>query len=128
MKQPYVGSISLPSTPPHEWPAVRSLTGQSSPAAQIGALHALAAEAKKAKTLGARIAKLEGDGKKKAHEAKVASAIKAGKLAPAQKAWALSVDPKRESAPGALALWRCLLRRLPPSTPGSLSNESSIRQ
>jgi ClpP class serine protease len=74
--------------------AVRQLTGQSSPAAQIGALHALAAEAKKAKTLGARIAKLEGDGKRKAHEAKVTVAIKAGKLAPAQKAWALSVDGK----------------------------------
>lgn len=74
--------------------AVRSLTGQSSPAAQIGALHALAAEAKKAKTLSARIAKLEGDGKKKAHEAKVAGAIKSGKLAPSQKAWALSVDGK----------------------------------
>lgn len=74
--------------------AVRSLTGQTSPAAQIGALHALALEAKKAKGLAAKLAKVEGDSKRKAHEAKVASAIKAGKLAPAQRSWALSVDGK----------------------------------
>lgn len=74
--------------------AVRSLTGQTSPAAQIGALHALALEAKKAKGLASKLAKVEGDSKRRAHEAKVAAAIKAGKLAPAQKAWALGVDGK----------------------------------
>lgn len=74
--------------------AVRSLTGQTSPAAQIGALHALASEAKKAKGLAAKLARVEGDSKRKAHEAKVSAAIKAGKLAPAQKAWALGVDGK----------------------------------
>lgn len=74
--------------------AVRSLTGQTSPAAQIGALHALASDAKKAKALAAKLSKVEGDSKRKAHEAKVSAAIKAGKLAPAQRAWALGVDGK----------------------------------
>jgi ClpP class serine protease len=74
--------------------AVRSLTGQTSPAAQIGALHALASDAKKAKAMAAKLARVEGDSKRKAHEAKVSAAIKAGKLAPAQRAWALGVDGK----------------------------------
>jgi capsid assembly protease len=73
---------------------VRTVTGQSSPAAQIGALHALVTEAKKARSLQARIAKLEGASKASAHKARVDGAIKAGKLAPAQRQWAMSVDGK----------------------------------
>lgn len=71
---------------------VRKLTGQSSPAAQIGALHALATEAKRAKSLSAKLAKVEGERAKAAHAAKVDAAIKAGKLAPAQRAWALGIS------------------------------------
>ena len=73
---------------------VRTVTGQSSPAAQIGALHALVTEAKKARSLQAKIAKLEGAQKAGAHKARVEGAIKAGKLAPAQRQWAMSVDGK----------------------------------
>lgn len=72
--------------------AVRSITGQSSPAAQIGALHALATEAKRAGKLAAKLAKVEGERTKAAHAAKVDAAIKAGKLAPAQRAWALGIS------------------------------------
>lgn len=72
--------------------AVRSITGQSSPAAQIGALHALATEAKRAGKLAAKLAKVEGERTKAAHAAKVDAAIKAGKLAPAQRSWALGIS------------------------------------
>lgn len=72
--------------------AVRSITGQSSPAAQIGALHALANEAKRAGKLAAKLAKVEGERTKAAHAAKVDAAIKAGKLAPAQRSWALGIS------------------------------------
>jgi ClpP class serine protease len=73
---------------------VRTVTGQSSPAAQIGALHALVTEAKKARSLQAKVAKLEGASKASAHKARVDGAIKAGKLAPAQRQWAMGVDGK----------------------------------
>lgn len=73
---------------------VRTVTGQTSPAAQIGALHALVTEAKKARSLQAKVAKLEGASKASAHKARVEGAIKAGKLAPAQRQWAMSVDGK----------------------------------
>lgn len=73
---------------------VRTVTGQSSPAAQIGALHALVTEAKKARSLQAKVAKLEGAQKAGAHKARVDGAIRAGKLAPAQRQWAMSVDGK----------------------------------
>jgi ClpP class serine protease len=73
---------------------VRTVTGQTSPAAQIGALHALVTEAKKARSLQARISKLEGASKASAHKARVDGAIKAGKIAPAQRQWAMGVDGK----------------------------------
>ena len=74
--------------------AVRSITGQSSPAAQVGALQALHAEAKRARKLAARVAKLEADGRKTAVAATVDAAIKAGKLSPAQRSWALATGEK----------------------------------
>lgn len=69
---------------------VRSITGQSSPAAQVGALQALAAEAKRGRKLASKIAKLEADARAREVEAKVDGAIKAGKLAPSQRAWAVA--------------------------------------
>jgi len=69
---------------------VRSITGQSSPAAQVGALQALAAEAKRGRKLAAKVARLEAEGKTRDVEAKVDGAIKAGKLTPAQRAWAVA--------------------------------------
>jgi ClpP class serine protease len=69
---------------------VRSITGQSSPAAQVGALQALAAEAKRGRKLASKIAKLEADARAREVEAKVDSAIKAGKLTPSQRAWAVA--------------------------------------
>lgn len=69
---------------------VRSITGQSSPAAQVGALQALAAEAKRGRKLASKIVKLEADARAREVEAKVDGAIKAGKLAPSQRAWAVA--------------------------------------
>ena len=69
---------------------VRSITGQSSPAAQVGALQALAAEAKRGRKLAAKVAKLEVEAKAREVEAKVDGAIKAGKLTPAQRSWAVA--------------------------------------
>ena len=69
---------------------VRSITGQSSPAAQVGALQALAAEAKRGRKLAAKVSKLEAEAKTREVEAKVDGAIKAGKLTPAQRPWAVA--------------------------------------
>lgn len=73
---------------------VRSITGQSSPAAQVGALQALAAEAKRGRKLAAKVAKLEADARARDVETRVDAAIKAGKLTPAQRAWAVATGAK----------------------------------
>lgn len=92
--------------------AVRSITGQSSPAAQVGALQALHAEAKRARKLAARVAKLEGEGRKAEVAAKVDGAIKAGKLTPAQRAWAIAAG---EKSPEVLDGYLATAQRIAPS-------------
>lgn len=74
--------------------AVRSITGQTSPAAQVGALQALHAEAKRGRKLAVKVAKLEADARASEVAGKVDAAIKAGKLTPAQRAWALATGAK----------------------------------
>lgn len=64
---------------------VREITGLSSAGEQIGALKALKDGAKRA-------AKAEKEAGKAARLARVEGAIRAGKLAPAQRDWAMSVD------------------------------------
>lgn len=73
---------------------VRTITGQSSPAAQVGALQALHAAAKREAKLAAKVAKLEAAARGAQVGAKVEAAIKAGKLAPSQRAWALATGAK----------------------------------
>lgn len=73
---------------------VRTITGQSSPAAQVGALQALHAAAKRESKLTAKVAKLEAAARGAQVGAKVEAAIKAGKLAPSQRAWALATGTK----------------------------------
>lgn len=73
---------------------VRSITGQSSPAAQVGALQALAAAAKRESKLAVKVAKLEAGARAAQVGAKVDAAIKAGKLTPSQRAWAIATGAK----------------------------------
>lgn len=74
--------------------AVRSLTGETSLSAMIGALHAQRVAYKSTKSLRARVAELEAAAHKTRVEKLVASAIKEGKLAPAQKSWAINAGVK----------------------------------
>lgn len=69
---------------------VRDITGASTPGAQLGALHALAEKAASAEKATKRAEKARAETKKQKHAAKVDSAIRSGKLAPAKRAWALS--------------------------------------
>lgn len=69
---------------------VRELTGKGSPAEQIGALLALRDTAAKVPTLERKVAKAERVSRKATVERVVDKAIKAGKLTPAQRAWAVS--------------------------------------
>lgn len=86
---------------------VRELTGTAKPAEQLGALRAMHDNAKRA-------AKAEKRAEKSTREAKVDAAIRAGKLAPAQRKWALGVDAG--VLDGYLATAAPLVKRAPTSS------------
>lgn len=68
--------------------ALVAATGTENPDEQIGALHALVAHRDQSKKLSAVVSK----SKSNEHSALVEQGLKAGKLSPAQKSWALSVS------------------------------------
>jgi ATP-dependent protease ClpP protease subunit len=70
--------------------AAHSVTGEKSLAKLEGALMALTASKDEVKTLKAQMAAIQQE----KHAANVSKAIAAGKLIPAQKAWALAVTPE----------------------------------
>jgi ClpP class serine protease len=85
---------STPSTSRDVLAAVRRLTGQSSLGAQIGALEAMSARAQHCAKLERRLEKAEAAGRKASIAAKVDTAIRAGLLTLAQRAWAIATGTK----------------------------------
>ena len=86
------------SMPPKKKPAadkallamVQQMTGKHTPEGIMGALMALQAGKERESSLAARLEKLEAERSQERVAALVDSGVKAGKLAPSQKAWALS--------------------------------------
>lgn len=69
---------------------IKELTGESSPAAQIGALHALRDKAAKADELAKANRKATREAKAATLKSTVEGAIRAGKLEPGRRAWAMT--------------------------------------
>lgn len=72
----------------------RQITGKKKSAHVMAALRGMAAQTEHAKTLQARVDKLEADARMSKLNALIAGGMKAGKIAPAQKAWALTQTPE----------------------------------
>ncbi len=77
--------------------AVRRLTGATTLGAQLGALQAMHANAARADKLAAKLARVEAASRKATIASKVTSAIKAGLITPAQRAWAIATGTKDET-------------------------------
>lgn len=66
----------------------KKITGHSTLEEVMGALHAMTIGSKKSASLAAEVAKLKADAEASKVSAMIASGMKAGKLAPSQRAWA----------------------------------------
>lgn len=71
----------------------QEITGKKKASHVAAALRGMAAQTAHAKTLQARVDKLEADARATKMGALVAAGMKAGKLAPAQRAWAMTQTP-----------------------------------
>jgi len=71
----------------------RRMTGKASIEEVMGALHATWQSSKKTKGLAAEVAALRADAERSKVSALVASGVKAGKIAPSQRAWARAQTP-----------------------------------
>ncbi len=71
----------------------RELTGKAKASHVVAALRGMAAQTSHAASLQSRLDKLEADAKSAKLNALIATGTKAGKLAPAQRAWALTQSP-----------------------------------
>jgi signal peptide peptidase SppA len=72
----------------------RQLTGKVKASSVVAALRGMAAQKTHADSLQARLDRLEADAKSAKLNALISSGTKAGKLAPAQRAWALTQSPE----------------------------------
>ncbi len=96
---------------------IREITGCTSPGEQIGALHAMRDQAKSARKAKASAAKAAESARASKLTTMVDRAISAGKLAPSQRAWAMSAG--LEVVNGYLANAPAALVRTKPSVPSA---------